>query len=154
VLRLSPDVYQGNNLAAAGVAAHEAGHALQDQQGYAFLALRSLMVPSVQIGSWIGPLVFMLGFFMAGAIGTSLAWLGVAMFAATAVFALVTLPVEFDASRRAKVLLVSNGLLTQPELRGVNGVLDAAALTYVAGAVQALSTLLYYVFLLGGRRDE
>ena len=154
VLRLSPDVYQGNNLAAAGVAAHEAGHALQDQQGYAFLALRSLMVPSVQIGSWIGPLVFMLGFFMAGAIGTSLAWLGVAMFAATAVFALVTLPVEFDASRRAKVLLVSNGLLTQPELRGVNGVLDAAALTYVAGTVQALSTLLYYVFLLGGRRDE
>ncbi|MBI5305548.1 MAG: zinc metallopeptidase [Chloroflexi bacterium] len=154
VLRLSPHVYQGNSLAAAGIAAHESGHALQHQQGYAFLALRSMMVPTVQIGSWVGPLIFMLGFFLAGAIGTSLAWLGVALFAAVAVFALVTLPVEFDASARAKEQLVGNGLLAHTELSGVNAVLNAAALTYVAGAAQAVSTLLYYVFLLGGRRED
>jgi len=154
VLRLSPNVYQGNSIAAAGIAAHEAGHALQHQQGYAFLSLRSMMVPTVQIGSWIGPLIFMLGFFIAGALGNSLAWIGVALFAAVALFSVVTLPVEFDASKRAKELLVGAGLLAQTEMRGVNTVLDAAALTYVAGAVQAISTLLYYVFLLGGRRDE
>lgn len=154
VLRLSPNVYQGNSIAAAGIAAHEAGHALQHQQGYAFLSLRSMMVPTVQIGSWIGPLIFMLGFFIAGALGNSLAWIGVALFAAVALFSVVTLPVEFDASKRAKELLVGAGLLAQTEMRGVNTVLDAAALTYVAGAVQAISTLVYYVFLLGGRRDE
>lgn len=154
VLRLSPDVYQGNSLAAAGVAAHEAGHALQHQQGYAMLALRSMMVPTVQIGSWIGPIIFMVGFFLAGALGNSLAWLGVFLFAGVALFALVTLPVEFDASRRAKDLLVGNGLLARTEMNGVNSVLDAAALTYVAGAVQAISTLLYYVFLLTGRNQE
>lgn len=154
VLRLSPNVYQGNSIAAAGIAAHEAGHALQHQQGYAFLSLRSMMVPTVQIGSWIGPIIFMIGFFIAGALGNSLAWIGVALFAAVALFSVVTLPVEFDASKRAKELLVGAGLLAQTEMRGVNTVLDAAALTYVAGAVQAISTLLYYVFLLGGRRDE
>lgn len=154
VLRLSPNIYQGNSIAAAGIAAHEAGHALQHQQGYAFLALRSMMVPTVQIGSWIGPLIFMLGFFIAGALGNSLAWIGVALFAAVALFSVVTLPVEFDASKRAKELLVGSGLLAPTEMRGVNTVLDAAALTYVAGAVQAISTLMYYVFLLGGRRDE
>ncbi len=154
VLRLSPQVYQSNSLAAAGIAAHEVGHALQHQQGYAFLALRSMMVPTVQIGSWVGPVIFMVGFFIAGAFGNTLAWLGVALFAAVAAFALITLPVEFDASKRAKEQLVANGLLAQPELGGASAVLDAAALTYVAGATQAISTLLYYVFLLGGRRDE
>ncbi len=154
VLRLSPEVYDGNSLASAGVAAHEAGHALQHQQGYAPLALRSMMVPTVQIGSWLGPLIFMLGFFMAGVLGNSLAWLGVILFAGVALFALVTLPVEFDASRRAKSLLVGNGLLVRNELSGINAVLDAAALTYVAAAVQAIATLLYYVFLLTGRSED
>jgi len=154
VLRLSPNVYQGNSIAAAGIAAHESGHALQHQQGYAFLSLRSMMVPTVQIGSWIGPIIFLLGFFIAGALGNSLAWIGVLLFAAVALFSLVTLPVEFDASKRAKNLLVSTGMIAQTEMRGVNAVLDAAALTYVAGAVQAVSTLLYYVFLLSGRRGE
>ncbi len=142
VLRLSPDVYEGNSLAAAGVAAHEVGHALQHQQGYAMLKLRSAMVPTVQIGSWLGPIIFIAGFFLAGVIGPSLAWLGFLMFAAV--------PVEFDASKRAKRLLVSQNILFPQEMTGVNAVLNAAALTYVAAAIQALSTLLYYGMLLTG----
>ncbi len=154
VLRLSPEVYDTPSLAAAGVAAHEAGHAIQHKMAYGPLQLRSTMVPTVQIGSWMGPIIFMIGFFMQGSLGTTLAWIGVAMFAAIALFALVTLPVEFDASRRARQQLVASGIVIGNEIRGVNAVLDAAALTYVAGAVQAISTLLYYVFLLSGRRDE
>lgn len=154
VLRLSPDVYDGNSLAAAGVAAHEAGHALQHQQGYAMLKVRSAMVPTVQFGSWLGPIIFIVGFFMAGMIGTTLAWLGFALFAAVAAFALVTLPVEFDASNRAKRLLVSQNILFPQEMGGVNQVLNAAALTYVAAAIQALSTLFYYgLILVGMNRD-
>ncbi len=154
VLRLSPEVYDTPSLAAAGVAAHEAGHAIQHKMAYGPLQLRSTMVPTVQIGSWMGPIIFMIGFFMQGSLGTTLAWIGVAMFAAIALFALVTLPVEFDASRRARQQLVASGIVIGNEIRGVNAVLDAAALTYVAGAVQAISTLLYYVFLLMGRGDE
>ena len=154
VLRLSPDVYDGQSLSAAGVAAHEAGHAIQHKLGYAPLQLRSAMVPTVQIGSWIGPIIFMVGLFMAGAMGTSLAWIGVALFAAVALFSVVTLPVEFDASRRAKQQLVAGGIVIGNEIQGVNAVLSAAAMTYVAGAVQAISTLLYYAFLLMGRQDE
>lgn len=152
-LRLSPDVYDSPSLAAVGVAAHEAGHALQDKQAYAPLQWRSAMVPSVQIGSWLGPIVFFVGLMMSSAVGSTIAWVGLILFAATAIFALVTLPVEFDASRRAKQLLVSQGILGQQELVGVNKVLDAAALTYVAAALQAVSTLLYYAYILLGRRD-
>lgn len=154
VLRLSPDVYDGASLSAAGVAAHEAGHAMQHKAGYAPLQWRSAMVPSVQIGSWLGPIIFFVGFFFQSAFGSTLAWLGVALFAAVAVFALVTLPVEFDASRRAKQQLSASGIVIGNEMRGVNAVLDAAALTYVAAAVQAISTLLYYVLLLIGRQEE
>ena len=154
VLRLSPDVYAGNSLSAAGVAAHEAGHALQHKDGYAMLKVRSAMVPAVRIGSWLGPLIFLAGFFMAGMIGTSLAWLGFLLFAAVAAFALVTLPVEFDASNRAKRLLISQNILFPQEMGGVNAVLNAAALTYVAAAIQAISTLLYYgMMLVGINRD-
>ena len=151
-LRLSPDVFQGQSIAAAGVAAHEAGHALQDNKGYLGLKLRTAMVPSVQIGSWLGPVIFILGLLMQPAVGTTIAWVGLGLFAVTAVFALVTLPVELDASRRAKQLLVTQGLVFQQEIKGVNSVLDAAALTYVAAAIQAVSTLLYYAFLLTGSR--
>jgi Zn-dependent membrane protease YugP len=151
VLRLSSGVYQSNSLAAAGVAAHEAGHALQDAQGYSAMQLRSWMVPSVQIGSWLGPIVFIVGLMMAGQTGTTIAWVGIGLFAMTAVFALLTLPVEFDASRRAKAWLSTSGVLYQQEMPAINSVLDAAALTYVAGAVQAISTLMYYAFLLLGR---
>jgi hypothetical protein len=152
-LRLSPDVYDTPSLAAVGVAAHEAGHALQDKQNYAPLQVRSALVPTVQLGSWLGPIIFMVGLLMSGVFGNSIAWLGLILFAATALFSLVTLPVEFDASKRAKQLLVSQGILGTQEMQGVNRVLDAAALTYVAAALQAIMTVLYYAYLLLGRRE-
>jgi len=153
VLRLSQDVYATPSIAAVGVAAHEAGHALQDKLNYGPLRLRSAIVPAVQFGSWLGPIIFMVGFFMAGTFGESLAWIGILLFGATALFALVTLPVEFDASKRAKQQLATAGILTPQEIQGVDKVLDAAALTYVAAAVQAITTVLYYVLLMGRRRD-
>lgn len=150
VLRLSPQVYDTPSLAAVGVAAHEAGHALQDQQHYAPLQLRSALVPSVQIGGWVGPLIFFIGL----SLNTTIAWVGLILFGLTALFALITLPVEFDASKRAKQLLVSQGILAPQEIQGVNRVLDAAALTYVAAAIQAIMTLAYYAFILLGRRRD
>jgi Zn-dependent membrane protease YugP len=152
VLRLSPQTYQSNSIAAAGIAAHEAGHALQDQQGYLFLQVRSAMIPTVQIGSWLGPIIFIVGMFMASTMGTQIAWLGLLMFGATALFSIITLPVELDATRRAKAWLTDNGVVYREEMGGVSSVLDAAALTYVAAAIQAISTILYYAFLLTGRR--
>ena len=155
-LRLSPAVYGGKTIAAAGIAAHEMGHALQHAQGYSALQLRSAIVPAVQIGSWLGPIIFFIGFLLSNVATafTSIAWLGVGFFALTTIFTLVTLPVEFDASRRAKALLVSDGVLMSNEIGGVNKVLDAAALTYVAAAISSIMTLLYYVLLLTGvRRD-
>ena len=154
ILRLSPQVFQSNSLAATGVAAHEAGHALQDKDGYFFMNIRAFMVPAVQIGSWLGPIIFMVGLFMAGTIGTQISWAGVILFAATALFAIITLPVEFDATRRAKQWLSDSGVIYGEERVGINAVLDAAALTYVAAAIQAVSTILYYVFLLSGRRRD
>jgi uncharacterized protein len=151
-LRLSPEVYASNSLAAAGVAAHESGHAIQDKQGYMALKFRTSMVPGVQIGSWLGPIIFLVGYFMSSTIGDTLAWVGLTIFGLTALFALVTLPVEFDASRRAKESLVVQGILRQDEMVGVNKTLDAAALTYVAAAIQAVMTMLYYATLLFGRR--
>jgi hypothetical protein len=155
VLRLSPDVYNDSSLAAAGVAAHEAGHAIQDQQGYLALRVRTAMVPTVQIGSWLGPIIFMVGLFTASFLGPGLAWVGLFLFAATTLFTWVTLPVEFDASKRAKQALVTQGILRGEEVVYTGKVLNAAALTYVAAAVQAVSTLLYYALLLGGvSRDD
>lgn len=150
VLRLSPDVHDTPSVAAAGVAAHEMGHALQDARNYAPLTLRTAMVPAVQFGSGLGPILFIIGLLF-NFIG--LAWLGLIFFAASVVFALVTLPVEFDASSRAKALLSGQGILASGELEGVNKVLNAAALTYVAAALQAIMTLAYYAFILLGRRD-
>jgi uncharacterized protein len=154
VLRLSQDVYHGESLAAAGIAAHETGHAIQDHSGYFFLRARSLMVPAVQIGSWLGPVLFMVGLFTTAIFGQTLAWAGLLLFAGTAVFALITLPVELDASRRAKELLQTRGFVYSADMQGVHAVLNAAALTYVAGAAQAVSTLLYYAFLLTGLRQQ
>lgn len=157
-LRLSPNVYQSNSLAAVGIAAHEAGHALQDKQGYMALQVRSAMVPAVQFGSWLGPIVFIAGFvmlqFTQGDLGFWISSIGLILFAATALFAIITLPVEFDASKRAKELLVHQGVISSQEVKSVSSVLDAAALTYVAGAIQAVSTLLYYAFLLFGMRRD
>lgn len=151
ILRLSPDVYRANSLAAAGVAAHEAGHALQHQDQYLPMQLRSLIVPTVQIGSWLGPIIFLLGFFLQS---ETFMWGGIIAFSAVAAFSIVTLPVEFNASRRAKAWLAESGVLYQSELPAINDVLDAAALTYVAAAAQAVSTVLYYLFLMGGRRRD
>jgi len=153
-LRLSPEVYQTPSLAAAGVAAHEAGHAIQDKQGYTALKFRTSLVPGVQIGSWLGPIIFLVGLFIPSTLGESIAWLGLILFGLTALFAVVTLPVEFDATRRAKKSLVTQGILGSEEMVGVNKTLDAAALTYVAAAIQAVMTLLYYTTLLVGRRDD
>jgi len=135
-----------------GIVAHEVGHAVQDATGYAPLKLRSGLVPVVQIGSWLGPIVFILGMVLS-AYKVSVA--GVILFSLTFAFALVTLPVELNASRRALAMLDETGMVSVDERDGARKVLTAAALTYVAAVVQSLSTLLYYVFLLGGlrRRD-
>ena len=148
-LNLSQSVYATPSVAAAGVAAHEAGHAIQDAKHYGPLKLRALMVPTVQLGSWLGPIIFMVGLLFNS---ENLAIFGLIAFAATAVFAIVTIPVEVDASKRAKNILSTSGIIYPSEMAGVNSVLDAAALTYVASAVQALSTLLYYVMLFSGSR--
>jgi hypothetical protein len=150
VLRLSSQVYGTPSVAAAGVAAHEMGHALQHASGYFPLQIRTTIVPAAQFGSTLAPWILFAGLLLNF---STLAWVGVALFAAAVVFSLVTLPVELDASRRAKRLLVSSGVLLGDEVKGVDKVLDAAALTYVAAAVAAIGQLLYYVILLtGGRR--
>ena len=156
VLRLSSGVADGRSVASLGIVAHEIGHAMQDATNYAPLRLRSGLVPAVSIGSWLGPIVFFIGFFLSGFTGsTTVAWIGLFLFAGTVVFALVTLPVEFNASRRAMDLLRTYQLADGRELKETKQVLDAAALTYVAALAQSLSTLLYYVFILTGfsRRD-
>ena len=158
VLRLSNAVYNGRTIAAAGIAAHEAGHALQHAKGYLPLHIRSLMVPSVRIGSWLGPILFSIGlmmeyFLVNSDFGFQIAIIGLILFAATALFSIVTLPVEYNASRRAKRWLASSNMLTSEENRGVDTILDAAALTYVAAATQAIMTILYYSSILFRRRD-
>lgn len=148
-LYLSEDVARVPSVAALGIVAHEIGHAQQDQQGYAPLKLRGAMVPAVQIGSWVGPILFIVGILLNLA---NLPLVGLVLFSLTLVFALVTLPVEFNASSRAVALLQTSGMISSAEERGVRRVLSAAALTYVAAAVQALSTILYYMTILSGRR--
>lgn len=151
-LRLSEGVYGGASVAALAVAAHELGHALQDHEGYAPLKLRSALVPAVNIGSYLGWILLMIGFLLRS---PQLAWLGVIVFSGGAIFALATLPVEFNASARAKRLLVESGLIaTEEEMRGVNQVLNAAALTYVAALVTAVLQLLYYASLVIGMGDR
>ena len=152
VLRLSPDVYRTPSVAAAGVAAHEMGHALHHSAGSAPLQIRSAIVPVVRFGSSLAPILILVGFLLRL---TPLAWVGVILFAGAVVFSLITLPVEFDASRRAKTLLTQSGIVTHEEAGGVSAVLNAAGWTYVAAAIAAIGQLLYYVLLLtgGSRRD-
>ena len=149
-LFLSPNVANSPSVASVAVAAHELGHAMQDAEDYFPMQIRSFLVPVVNIGSNLGWILIMIGLFLRI---TQLAWLGVLVFSGGALFALATLPVEFNASARAKELLYSTGIIqSEEERRGVNQVLNAAALTYVAGLITAVLQLLYFVFLVGGRR--
>lgn len=148
VLRLSAGVAQSRSVAAAAIAAHELGHAVQDSQDYGPLRLRAALVPAVNIGSYLGWILLMAGFFLNQ---PSLAWVGVFVFAGGAVFALATLPVELNASKRARALLTNAGIITSPqEQGGVNHVLNAAAMTYVAALITAVLQLLYYASLVLG----
>jgi Zn-dependent membrane protease YugP len=149
-LRLSQGVANSSSVAAVAVAAHELGHALQDAEDYIPMRFRAALVPMVNIGSWLGWILILVGLFLHL---TNLAWLGVLVFSGGAVFALATLPVELNASARAKQLLAQAGIIqTEQERRGVNNVLNAAALTYVASLVTAVLQLLYFASLIGGRR--
>jgi Zn-dependent membrane protease YugP len=159
ILRLSPDVYAGRSLAALGVAAHEAGHAIQDARRYPLLVVRNGLVPLASIGSNAAWLIIFAGFALASvnaALGNKVVLVGCVAFSFVVLFQLVNLPVEFDASRRARIALVDAGLITRDEDVEVKRVLSAAALTYVAATLTAVLTLLYFLFragLLGGRRD-
>jgi Zn-dependent membrane protease YugP len=147
-LNVSEGVYNSPSVAALAIAAHELGHAMQDNDGYFPLRLRAAMVPAVNIGSYLGWILIFIGLILRM---TNLAWLGVLVFSGGALFALATLPVELNASARAKALLTTTGLIVgDDERRGVNNVLNAAALTYVAGLVTAVMQLLYFISLVGG----
>ena len=153
VLRLSPEVYGGRSLAAVGIAAHEAGHALQDAQHYSFLVVRNGLVPLASIGSNLSWILIMAGIFLQFA---GLIYLGIALFAVMVLFQVINLPVEFDASRRARLALVDGGLISPQEDVVVGKVLNAAALTYVAATLTSVLTLIYFLLrsgLLGGRRS-
>ena len=148
ILHLSQGVAGNASVASLAVAAHELGHAQQDSEGYFPLRFRAALVPMVNIGSYLGWILIILGLLLNL---VNLAWLGVAAFAGGALFALATLPVELNASARARVLLSETGIISGPdEQRGVNTVLTAAALTYVAALVAAVLQLLYYTGLVGG----
>ncbi len=144
-LRLSPAVYEGRSISSVAVAAHEAGHAIQDVEGYPALAFRSAMVPLVSIGSSLWVWLLFAGLILASSpLGETLQNLAIVVFATTVVFQLVTLPVEFNASNRAKAVLVQSGVVTSDEeAKGVSNVLGAAAMTYVAGALTSIATLFY-----------
>ncbi|MCA9136219.1 MAG: zinc metallopeptidase [Planctomycetales bacterium] len=156
VLRLSPEVYGGRSMASLGVACHEAGHAFQDAKGYAPLVIRNLAVPAASFGSGIGVTLASIGLFLsyrAPSIGNTLLLAGIVLFSGVVFFQVVNLPVEFDASARARRHLVDAGLISANEEHFVAKVLNAAALTYVAGTLQAIMTLAYFIFrLMGDRR--
>ncbi|MEY4814831.1 MAG: hypothetical protein RLZZ162_1904 [Verrucomicrobiota bacterium] len=156
-LALSPDNFHGTSLAALGVAAHEAGHAIQDKVGYGMMAVRQSLVPAVQVAS---PIAMILGGFaiylVGGAMGGLLLKIAIGALAVITVFQFVTLPVEFDATARAKRQLVNLGIVHQDEMAGVHETLDAAALTYVAAFVASLGQMLHLIMMLtgGNRRDD
>ena len=152
VLRLSQGVADTPSIAAVAVAAHELGHAMQDAQDYGPLRFRSALVPMVSIGSWLGWIMIFAGLILGL---TNLAWLGVLVFSGGALFALATLPVELNASSRAKQLLADTGIVAgEDEQAGVNSVLNAAAFTYVAGLASAIMQLLYFASMVGGRSRD
>jgi uncharacterized protein len=152
-VRLSEPVYYGRSIAAVSVAAHEVGHAIQHQQSYGALVLRHRMFPVVNFSSGIAPFLLLGGFLLKQ---TSLIGLGIILFSAAVAFQLVTLPVEFNASARAKKLLLAEGFIVNDEVRGVNKVLNAAALTYVAAALISMLELIKFImiFFQGNNEEE
>lgn len=158
-LRLSESVYSSRSLAAIGVACHEAGHALQHAQNYLFLGLRSTLVPITNFGSSLAPILFTIGIlfmYLAPRLGQMIILLGCVVFLFAVIFSIITLPVEWNASARAKQAMVHAGIVSPQESSHAGRVLNAAFLTYVAATVSAIMTLLYYLYrsgLLGGRRD-
>jgi Zn-dependent membrane protease YugP len=160
VLRLSADVYAGRSISALGVAAHEAGHALQHAEGYAPLQMRSALVPMASLGTNLSWILFFAGIVLAGStpvLGKGLVLSAIALFSIAVVFTLVTLPVEFDASRRALLALEGGRYLDDSEMTGARRVLRAAALTYLAAALMAIAQLVYFLVrsgLLGGRSND
>jgi Zn-dependent membrane protease YugP len=153
-VNLSESVYAMNSVAAAAVAAHECGHAIQHQKAYRWLTLRSKMVPAVSLASNLLNYLMMLSIFGLFFLGPTTIWIYVALLGVTALFSLVTLPVEFDASRRALVWLESSGLAASMEHEKAKNALFWAAMTYVAGAIGSVAMLLYYVMQALGSRDE
>lgn len=151
VLRLSADNYHGRTLAAVGIAAHEAGHAVQDAVGYLPLVVRNFAVPAANFGSGASMILLLLGVLLNW---TFMILLGVVLFSGVVFFQVVNLPVEFNASRRAKALLVEQGIVNQYDMGPVNSVLNAAALTYVAATLQSILQLLYFVMMLAGGRQR
>ena len=151
-LALSEQVYASSSVAAIGVATHEAGHAIQHATNYGPLGLRSALVPAAGIGSGVGYMVMLVGLFLS----PTIVLIGAVLFSGVLLFQLVTLPVEFDASRRAKQLVVEAGIVDSDERQGIDSVLNAAALTYVAAAISTLLTLLYFLMRSGllGNRDD
>lgn len=157
VIRLSSSVYASASIGAIGVAAHEAGHAVQDAEDYVPIRVRNKIVPVCNFGSSVGPVLILIGCMFGGSnFGVNLMMLGIALFSLVALFQLVTLPVELDASRRALRVIEENGQFTRDDYRGAKKVLTAAAMTYVAALVTSVMQILYYVtrFLGTGRRDN
>lgn len=156
VIRLSDDVFGSTSIAAIGVACHEAGHAVQYAKGYAPIKLRAAIIPVTNFGSRLAMPLILLGLlFSAGSyFGDTMVYLGIACFGLSVLFQLVTLPVEFNASRRALQAIESNELLTEEEYRGARKTLTAAAMTYVAATAVALAQLLRLLMIFGGRRSR
>jgi len=157
VLRLSPAVANTPSVAALGIVAHEVGHAVQDKTGYAFLRFRTSLVPAASLGSTLGYIFVILGLLLVmfgTKFGMTVVWAGVFLFSLAVIFSLITLPVEFNASNRARQMLRSTGMVSTEEYNGASAVLSAAALTYVAATLQAVAQLFYFVMIaLGmGRR--
>jgi uncharacterized protein len=160
VLRLSPDVANNSSVASVGIALHEVGHAVQHKTKYGMMGVRSFLVPAANIGSNFGWILIFVGVLLMGLgkamaqFGTSIAIIGILLFSAAVLFTLVTLPVEFDASNRARKMIKETGMLVGQEYDGASAVLSAAALTYVAAMLQAVAQLLYFVLMIFGGRGR
>jgi Zn-dependent membrane protease YugP len=158
ILMLSQGVARSPSVGALAIVAHELGHALQDDEDYGPLRIRSALVMPVNVGTQLGTVLFMIGLFLSylanslASVGRIISWVGILGFCMAALFALITLPVEFNASRRGLQLLTESGMVAEGEMRYARNVLTAASLTYIAALAQAVAQVMYYVYLLGGRR--